>query len=159
MPLPADRAAAGPGPPSAARKGEAATQAGIGLNDQLHPLATDGPVDMLQVVIDLFFHNAHGLGNLPGVAFLLPEQVDDLLADGLHALLPGPGSNNPFLALLLIDKAKAAADRGKISPAEAKKQVLARLEQLRREEGTGYVWVNDTTTPIPSTVMLPPPLN
>jgi methyl-accepting chemotaxis protein len=65
------------------------------------------------------------------------------------------------IALRLIDKAKSAADRGEISPEEAKQQALAQLEQLRWAEGTGYVWVNDTATPIPKMVMHPtlPDLN
>ena len=38
------------------------------------------------------------------------------------------------IAIRLIDKAKTAADRGEISPEEAKKQVLAQIEQLRWDE-------------------------
>ncbi len=65
------------------------------------------------------------------------------------------------IAILLIERAKVAADRGEISPEEAKKQALAQIEQLRWDEGTGYVWINDTSTPIPSMVMHPtlPELN
>lgn len=59
------------------------------------------------------------------------------------------------IAIILIDRAKAAADRGELSLEEAKKQALTEIEQLRWEEGTGYVWVNDTTTPIPRMIMHP----
>lgn len=65
------------------------------------------------------------------------------------------------IAILLIEQAKAAADRGEIPLDEAKKQALARIEQLRWDEGTGYIWINDTTTPIPRMIMHPtlPELN
>lgn len=65
------------------------------------------------------------------------------------------------IALIIIDKAKAAADRGELSLEEAKKQAVTQIEQLRWDGGTGYIWINDTTRPIPRMIMHPtlPELN
>lgn len=86
MSMSADRAPAGPGPPPTVCEDVAAAQAGVGLDNQLHSLAADGPVNMLQVAIDLFFHDAQGLGKFSGIEGLLLEQGDDLLSDGRHGL-------------------------------------------------------------------------
>ncbi len=65
------------------------------------------------------------------------------------------------IALILIDRAKAAADRGEMPLDVAKRQAVAQIEQLRWDGGTGYVWINDTGTPIPRMIMHPtlPALN
>lgn len=65
------------------------------------------------------------------------------------------------IAIILIDRARAAADRGELSLDAAKRQALAQIEQLRWDEGTGYIWINDTTRPVPRMIMHPtlPELN
>ncbi|MHB8810764.1 MAG: methyl-accepting chemotaxis protein [Desulfobulbaceae bacterium] len=65
------------------------------------------------------------------------------------------------IALIIIDKARAAADRGELALEEAKKRAVTQIEQLRWDEGTGYIWINDTTRPIPRMIMHPtlPELN
>ena len=43
--------------------------------------------------------------------------------------------------------------KGLISEAEAKKQSIAQLKRMRFDDGTGYIWINDDTTPIPRMIM------
>jgi len=54
------------------------------------------------------------------------------------------------------------AEQGTISQAQAQAQALAMLQKIRYDAGdTGYIWVNDTTTPYPIMLMHPtiPELN
>ncbi len=44
---------------------------------------------------------------------------------------------------------------GLLSEDEAKKLSLQQLENIRYDDGVGYIWVNDTTSPVPRMVMHP----
>jgi methyl-accepting chemotaxis protein len=50
---------------------------------------------------------------------------------------------------------------GKLSEDKAQKEALAMIEQIRYDEGIGYIWVNDTSKPFPRMLMHPtiPALN
>lgn len=94
MALLAGRAATGPVPPFATGEGEAAGKTGERTDDQLHALAAEAPFNVLQVAVDLFFHDAQDLGEFHGIAFLLLEQGDDLLPDRQHGLPSEPMPQN-----------------------------------------------------------------
>lgn len=61
----------------------------------------------------------------------------------------------------LAQRAKARADLGELPLDEAKKEARIQIEQLRWDGGTGYIWINDMTVPIPRMIMHPtlPALN
>lgn len=65
------------------------------------------------------------------------------------------------MAIGLAEKTAAAAKRGDITFEEAKKEASLQIEQLRWDSGIGYLWINDTGTPIPRMIMHPtiPTLN
>ncbi|WP_320171624.1 cache domain-containing protein [Maridesulfovibrio sp.] len=44
---------------------------------------------------------------------------------------------------------------GKLSESEAKRNSLQQLKDIRYDNGIGYIWVNDTSTPIPRMIMHP----
>ncbi len=43
--------------------------------------------------------------------------------------------------------------QGLISETEAKRLSIEQLKNMRYDDGTGYLWVNDDTTPIPRMIM------
>ncbi len=55
----------------------------------------------------------------------------------------------------LAKQGRADAAAGKISEREAQKRVLNEIKALRYDEGTGYIWVNDTGKPYPKMIMHP----
>lgn len=55
---------------------------------------------------------------------------------------------------ILIEKAKAV-DNKKLILSEAQAQAAAEISRLRYDNGTGYVWINDTTEPYPKMIMHP----
>lgn len=65
------------------------------------------------------------------------------------------------IAFNLIEKAQDAVQRGELTLEAAKKLAAKQIEQLRYDSGTGYFWINDTSTPFPRMIMHPtlPELN
>ncbi|MBU2549621.1 MAG: methyl-accepting chemotaxis protein [Proteobacteria bacterium] len=65
------------------------------------------------------------------------------------------------LADALVREKMALAAKGDLSRDEAQRQALAEIKSLRYDDGTGYIWVNDTGRPIPKMIMHPtlPALN
>lgn len=63
--------------------------------------------------------------------------------------------------LSILDASYKQYSEGILSEEEAKEQALNLIESLRYDNGTGYYWVNDTMTPIPTILMHPisPALN
>ena len=59
------------------------------------------------------------------------------------------------LASSLLQPSLAAVKDGKLSEDEAKKLVIERIRDIRYDGGTGYLWINDMTEPIPKMVMHP----
>lgn len=61
----------------------------------------------------------------------------------------------------ILDASYKQYSEGILSEEEAKEQALNLIESLRYDNGTGYYWVNDTMTPIPTILMHPisPALN
>jgi len=61
----------------------------------------------------------------------------------------------------ILKRYHGLAMEGKISEAEAQKQSLAIIEQIRYDGVIGYIWVNDTAKPFPKMLMHPtvPALN
>ncbi|MCP3953475.1 MAG: histidine kinase, partial [Desulfobacterales bacterium] len=51
--------------------------------------------------------------------------------------------------------------KGNITEAQAKENAIRVIEHLRYDNGVGYIWINDTGTPIPRMIMHPtiPKLN
>ena len=62
---------------------------------------------------------------------------------------------------VFIDRQIAEVDRGAISHFEAQQNAIRFIGGLRYDNGTGYVWINDTTLPYPRMVFHPtvPELN
>ncbi len=60
-----------------------------------------------------------------------------------------------------IDRQIADVDRGVISSSLARQNVIRFIDDLKYDEGTGYVWINDTAQPYPKMVFHPtaPSLN
>ncbi len=54
-----------------------------------------------------------------------------------------------------IDIQMTNVDNGTISEAEAQNNVKIFLEKLRYDDGTGYIWINNTTLPYPKMVFHP----
>lgn len=61
----------------------------------------------------------------------------------------------------IVDEHLALIAAGEMSEMEAKSRVEALVRAYRYDEGTGYIWINDTTLPIPKMIMHPtsPQLN
>ena len=47
------------------------------------------------------------------------------------------------------------ADDGLLSAAAAQRNAISAIKQIRYDSGTGYIWINDTTEPVPLMVMHP----
>ena len=69
--------------------------------------------------------------------------------------------NQVEIAESVIQESLALSKSGKLSEAEAKERALSLLAKLRYDNGVGYFWVNDTSSPIPTMIMHPisPALN
>ncbi len=65
------------------------------------------------------------------------------------------------MAETIIKTKKNLVTEGRISIAEAKKAAITAISQLRYDNGTGYIWINDTGLPYPKMIMHPtaPSLN
>ena len=55
----------------------------------------------------------------------------------------------------IINRYKKQVKTGKMTLATAKKSAMNEIRELRFDGGTGYLWINDTTTPYPRMVMHP----
>ncbi len=54
-----------------------------------------------------------------------------------------------------IDEAKKRVEKGELSVAQAQKWAADEIRLIRYEQGTGYVFITDTTRPYPITIMHP----
>jgi len=59
-----------------------------------------------------------------------------------------------LVEVLLKSKAKQVDD-GKLSLEKAQEQAKVEIKQLRYDNGTGYIWINDTGKPYPKMIMHP----
>jgi methyl-accepting chemotaxis protein len=59
------------------------------------------------------------------------------------------------IAETIVNKAIEAASKGEISVDEAKQRAISGIRNIRYDNGTGYVWINDTGAPYPKMVMHP----
>lgn len=55
----------------------------------------------------------------------------------------------------ILDNQNQAYKDGKISLEQAKKNAIAEIKGLRYDNGTGYIWINDTNYPYPNMIMHP----
>lgn len=59
------------------------------------------------------------------------------------------------IAYSLIQSNLALAKSGKITLDQARQRSLEEIKELRYDDGTGYVWINDTERPLPRMIMHP----
>jgi len=59
------------------------------------------------------------------------------------------------VAETILKSKEDQATAGKLTLAEAQKQAIAEIKQIRYDEGKGYIWINDTGKPYPKMIMHP----
>ena len=59
------------------------------------------------------------------------------------------------LAEQIINETMAQVKSGELSDDEARQLAAQRIKKLRYDQGTGYIWINDTAKPLPTMVMHP----
>ena len=55
----------------------------------------------------------------------------------------------------VISEAKAAVAAGSLTLAEAQQRAKEQISRMRYDDGTGYIWINDTGKPYPKMIMHP----
>ncbi len=65
------------------------------------------------------------------------------------------------IAVATLERRAMQVKAGKLSLAEAKKLAIEEIQTMRYDQGTGYIWINDTQLPYPTMIMHPtvPQLN
>lgn len=64
-------------------------------------------------------------------------------------------SQHVDVAAGIIERYQRQVQTGKISLATAKSKAIGEIREIRFDNGTGYIWINDTTYPYPTMVMHP----
>ncbi|UCD66201.1 MAG: cache domain-containing protein [Deltaproteobacteria bacterium] len=59
------------------------------------------------------------------------------------------------VASVIIDNLLAKVDAGEITTEEAQQQAMAAIKEIRYDNGTGYIWINDTGKPYTKMIMHP----
>ena len=59
------------------------------------------------------------------------------------------------VASVIIDNLLAKVDAGEITTEEAQQQAMAAIKEIRYDNGTGYIWINDTGRPFTKMIMHP----
>lgn len=59
------------------------------------------------------------------------------------------------IAKNIVERYNQKYKAGEMSLADAKKAALAEVKALRYDNGTGYIWINDTSYPFPNMIMHP----
>lgn len=63
--------------------------------------------------------------------------------------------NTVDLALSILQKRAQQVENGEMPLAEAQQRAIQEIESMRYDDGTGYIWINDTILPIPTMIMHP----
>ncbi len=106
----------------------------------------------------LEIEQAHALNTMNAVYLNVENEYKSLLFHKA-ATLSGKKSelkNIVSLAFIQIEKAYQEYQDGILTEDEAQHQAKENIRSLRYDNGVGYIWINDTTLPIPYMVMHPP---
>ncbi len=108
-----------------------------------------------ETVLDIEQSHAHNIIN--AVVLNVENEYKSLLFHKTETLTRKKSElkNIVHLAFVQIEEAYKKYHNGTLSEKEAKHRAKEMVRRLRYDDGVGYIWINDTTRPIPRMIMHP----